>query len=75
MALPERFESEKPLREAVPYNVRLMLDQQAAADMLSVSVKTLEKLPILRVKIPGVRRTLYRMVDLEMYVRALPEER
>lgn len=55
----------------VPFSERLLLDTQAAAEMLSLSPRTFEKLPIPRVKIPGVRRTLYRRIDLDVYVRSL----
>jgi uncharacterized protein YbbK (DUF523 family) len=48
-----------------------MLDTQAAAEMLSVCPKTLEKLPIPRVRLPNVKRTLWRRCDLEQYVRSL----
>lgn len=55
----------------VPFAERLMLDAQSAAEMLSVSVSTLDKLPVIRVTIPGTRCVRYRMVDLEQYVRTL----
>lgn len=57
--------------EPVPAKERLMLDAQAAAEMLSISVQTLEKLPILRVTLPGTKCVRYRMLDLESYVRGL----
>lgn len=68
---PKEQEAVKVRPEPVPYGERLMLDAQAAADMLSISTQTLEKLPILRVTLPGTRCVRYRMIDLEMYVRGL----
>jgi hypothetical protein len=66
--LPEKVQP-KP----VPHAERLLLDEQAAAEMLSISVQTLDKLPILRVNLPGTRCKRYRMVDLESYVRGLTQ--
>ncbi len=54
---------------SVPYGDRLLLDTKAAADMLTVSEKTLERLPIPRVKVNSLTR--WRRCDLEMYVRSL----
>lgn len=69
MALPAKHEEFKT--DAVPFADRLMLDAQSAAEMLSVSVQTLAKLPILRVTLPGTRCVRYRMIDLEGWVRSL----
>lgn len=55
----------------VPFSDRLLLDTQAAAEMLSVSTKVLDKLPIPRIRIEGIRRVLWRRSDLEDYVRSL----
>jgi hypothetical protein len=56
-------------QSSVPVSERLLLDEQDAADMLTVSVKTLRKLPIPRVKIGALVR--YRRLDLDAYVRSL----
>ena len=57
--------------EKVPHEQRLMLEAAAAAEMLSISVQTLEKLPILRVTLPGTRCVRYPMEELKRYVRAV----
>lgn len=57
--------------EPVPFKDRLLLDTPAAAKMLSVSVSTLEKLPIDRRPIPGTRCVRWKMEDLERYVREM----
>jgi hypothetical protein len=56
-------------QSSVPVSERLLLDEQDAANMLTVSVKTLRKLPIPRVKIGALVR--YRRLDLDAYVRSL----
>jgi hypothetical protein len=56
-------------QQSVPVSERLLLDEQDAANMLTVSVKTLRKLPIPRVKIGALVR--YRRLDLDAYVRSL----
>lgn len=61
------------LADKVPHAERLLLDTQSAAEMLSISPNTLEKLPIPRRRIPGVKRTLWRLDDLKEYVRSLSE--
>ena len=50
-----------------------MLTTQMAADMLSISPTVLLRLPILRVRMPGVRRVFWRMSDLVEYVQSLYE--
>lgn len=60
-----------PSRLSVPPAQRLLLEEQDAADMLSVSVKTLRKLPIPRIKLPGIALIRYRREDLETYSRSL----
>ena len=65
MAAVPRLEESK----AVPISERLLLDTQAAAELLSVSPKTLERLPIPRVKIGALVR--WRRLDLDSYVRSL----
>lgn len=66
---PKSNQIEELRIEPVPYADRLMLDEAAAADMLSVSRDTIRRLPIMRITIPGTRCVRYRMSDLEMYVR------
>jgi uncharacterized protein YbbK (DUF523 family) len=57
----------------VPFEERLLLDTQAAAEMLSVCPKTLEKLPIPRVRLGTVKGVRWRKTDLEMFVRSLAD--
>ena len=61
------------LSVTVPASERLLLDRQSAADMLSVSIRALDGLPIPRVRPGGGRTVRYRRCDLEMYVRSLVE--
>lgn len=64
-------ETPEPKMRAVPASERLLLDLQSAAEMLSLSPVTLQKLPIPQVKLPAIRRVFYRRADLELYVRSL----
>jgi hypothetical protein len=67
MAAPTAVSEIKPV--TVPHADRLLLDTKAAADLLSVSEKTLERLPIPRVKVNALTR--WRRCDLDDYVRSL----
>lgn len=66
MAKAEKIESKE-----VPPSERLLLDVQSAAEMLSISVRTLQDLPIAPRKLPGVSKRLYYRADLEAFVRNL----
>ena len=59
------------IKPTVPAADRLLLTVDQAADLLSVSPQTLEKLPIKRWTLPGVRAIRYRRKDLEQYVSDL----
>lgn len=65
--------NEEIIEETVPHSDRLLLSAKAAADMLSISQRTLVKLPIRQTRIKGVRKVLWRRADLEDFVRSLSE--
>lgn len=69
-ASPAPIEPTKVRSKAVPASERLLLDTIAAAELLSVTPRALEKLPILRINLPGVKGVRWRKADLEEYVRS-----
>ncbi len=71
MATSQSFDNISIAPPVIPQADRLLLDTKAAAQMLSISEGTLEKLPIPRVRIPGTRVVRWRLVDLEEFVRGL----
>lgn len=50
----------------------LLVNATTAATMLGIKDRrTLDRLPIQRIKLPGVNRVLYKVADIEAYVASL----